>query len=84
MSTVISMNEETRRMDPFNDIMANITPLMAVGKRKNQGVVTGSSAVPLSLCFVDSRYQGMRTHKDGTISGNPVLLRQTLREFIPP
>ncbi len=26
-------------------------------------MITGSTVVPLSCCFVDSRYQGMRTHK---------------------
>ena len=63
MSAVVAMNEETRRMEQFNDIVANIKPLMTVGKGKNQRVITGSAVVPLSLCFVDARYQGMRTHK---------------------
>ncbi len=63
MSAVVAMNEETRRMEQFNDIVANIKPLMTVGKGKNQRAVTGSAVVPLSCCFVDSRYQGMRTHK---------------------
>ena len=63
MSTVVAMNEETRMMEQYNDIVANIKPLMTVGKGKNQRVVTGSAVVPLSRCFVDSRYQGMRTHK---------------------
>ncbi len=63
MSAVVAMNEETRRMEQFNDIVANIKPLMTVGKGKNQRVITGSAVVPLSRCFVDSRYQGMRTHK---------------------
>lgn len=34
MSAVVAMNEETRRMEQFNDIVANIKPLMTVGKRK--------------------------------------------------
>jgi hypothetical protein len=63
MSAVVAMNEETRRMEQFNDIVANIKPLMTIGKGRNQRVITGSAVVPLSLCFVDSRYQGMRTHK---------------------
>ena len=50
-------------MEQYNDIVANIKPLMTVGKGKNQRVITGSAVVPLSRCFVDSRYQGMRTHK---------------------
>lgn len=63
MSTVVAMNEEARRMEQYNDIVANIKPLMTVGKGKNQRAITGSAVVPLSCCFVDSRYQGMRTHK---------------------
>lgn len=63
MSTVVAMNEEARKMEQYNDIVANIKPLMTVGKGKNQRVITGSAVVPLSLCYVDSRYQGMRTHK---------------------
>lgn len=63
MSAIVAMNEETRRMEQFNDIVANIKPLMTVGKGKNQRAITGSAVVPLSCCFVDSRYQGMRTHK---------------------
>lgn len=63
MSTVVAMNEETRRMEQYNDIVANIKPLMTTGKGKNQRTITGSAVVPLSCCFVDSRYQGMRTHK---------------------
>lgn len=62
MNTVVTMNEETRRMQ-FNDIVANIKPLMTVGIGKAQKTLTGSAVVPLSCCFVDPRYQGMRTHK---------------------
>ena len=63
MSAIVAMNEETRRMEQYNDIVANIKPLMTTGKGKNQRAITGSAVVPLSCCFVDSRYQGMRTHK---------------------
>lgn len=63
MSAIVAMDEKTRRMEQYNDIVANIKPLMIVGKGRNQRVITGSAVVPLSLCFVDSRYQGMRTHK---------------------
>ena len=35
MSAVVAMNEETRRMEQFNDIVSNIKPLMTVGKGKN-------------------------------------------------
>ena len=63
MNSVVVMNEEARRMEQFNDIMATIKPLMTTGKGKNIKMITGSTVVPLSCCFVDSRYQGMRTHK---------------------
>lgn len=63
MSAVVAMNEETRRIEQYNDIVANIKPLMTVGKGKNQRVITGSAVVPISLCTVDSRYQGNRPHK---------------------
>lgn len=43
MSAVVALNEETRRMEQFNDIVANIKPLMTVGKGKNQRAVTGST-----------------------------------------
>lgn len=62
MNAIVAMSEETRKMQ-FNDIVANIKPLMTVGKGKAQRTLTGSAVVPLSCCFVDSRYQGMRTHK---------------------
>lgn len=60
---VTSFNEEERRVEQFNDIMANITPMMIEGRGKNQRIITGSAVVPLSCCFVDKRYQGMRKHK---------------------
>lgn len=63
MSVVVAMSEDIRRMEQYNDIVANIKPLMTTGKGKNQRVITGSAVVPLSCCFIDSRYQGMRTHK---------------------
>lgn len=63
MSAIIAMNEDTRKIEQYNDIVANIKPLMTVGKGKNQRTITGSAVVPLSCCFVDTRYQGMRAHK---------------------
>ena len=53
MSAVVAMNEETRRMEQYKDIVANIKPLMTTGKGKNQRTITGSAVVPLSCCFVD-------------------------------
>ena len=60
---VLNIGSRERRMEQFNDIVANIKPLMTVGKGKNQTVITGSAVVPLSLCYVDQRYQGLRKHK---------------------
>lgn len=62
-NTVVSINTEARRIEQYNDIMANISPMQTVGKGKNMRTVTGCAVVPLSCCFVDTRYQGMRTHK---------------------
>lgn len=61
---VTSISEEERRIEQFKDTMANVRPLMTVGTGRNQRTVTGSVSVPLSCCFVDQRYQGMRTHKN--------------------
>ena len=47
MSAVVVMNEETRRTEQYNDIVANIKPLMTAGKGKNQRVIIGSAVVPL-------------------------------------
>ena len=63
MSKVVAMSNEERRKEQYNDTIANIKPLMTVGKGRNQRTITGSVVVPLSCCFVDERYQGMRTHK---------------------
>lgn len=63
MSAVVVMNNLERRKEQFNDIMANITPMMTEGKGRNMKTITGSAVVPLSLCYVDERYQGMRHHK---------------------
>ena len=63
MSTVVAMNSLERRKEQFNDIMANVTPMMTKGKGKTLRTITGSANVPLALCFVDARYQGMRNHK---------------------
>lgn len=63
MSTVLAMNSEARRIEQFNDIMANVTPMMTKGKGKTLHTITGVANVPLSLCYVDSRYQGMRAHR---------------------
>lgn len=63
MAVAISVNEQERRMEQFNDIMANVKPMQTSGKGRNLRTITGSAVVPLSLCYVDERYQGMREHK---------------------
>lgn len=62
-ATVVSMSSEERRREQYEDIVANIKPLTTIGKGRTQRVITGSAVVPLSLCYVDERYQGMRSHK---------------------
>lgn len=62
-NTVLSMDLEARRIEQYNDIMANVKPMQTIGKGKGMKTVTGTAVVPLSCCFVDGRYQGMRTHK---------------------
>lgn len=63
MSTIIKMNEEERRIEQFNDVMANAKPMITEGKGRSLRTITASACVPLSVCFVDPRYQGMRSHK---------------------
>ena len=59
---VLSKHEIERR-EQYEITYANIRPLMVRGKGATQKVITGSVSVPLSLCFIDARYQGLRTHK---------------------
>lgn len=63
MSVDQAIKIDSRREEQFNDIVANIKPFGTVGKGKNQRTIIGSAVVPLSLCYVDERYQGMREHK---------------------
>lgn len=63
MRAVVSIDEETRRVEQYRDVEANIKPLSTIGKGKNQRTITGTAVVPISCCFVDERYQGMRKHK---------------------
>ena len=63
-NTVVAMNSEERRTEQFNIIMANVMPMMTKGKGKTLHTITGSACVPLTLCYVDERYQGMRSHKN--------------------
>lgn len=63
-NAVVAMNldETERRREQYEDTYANIRPLTVRGKGKTQKVITGSVSVPLSVCYIDMRYQGMRKH----------------------
>lgn len=63
MSAAQAIKIDSRREEQFNDIVANIKPFGTVGKGKNQKTIIGSAVVPLSLCYVNERYQRMREHK---------------------
>ena len=63
MSTVVAMNSEEFMRKRFNDIMANAKPMMTKGCGKTLHTITASANVPLDLCYVDERYEGMRRHK---------------------
>lgn len=54
---------DERQIERYNDIMSNIKPLVTIGKGKNQRMLSASAMVPISCCYVDKRYQGMRNHK---------------------
>lgn len=64
-NVVLAMNisNEEVRANRFDDIMANATPMMTKGKGKTLHAITAIANVPLSLCYVDSRYQCLRSHK---------------------
>lgn len=64
MGRVIALKNEESRIERFNDVMANIKPMMTKGKGKTLHTITGSACVPLDLCYVDERYQGMRKHSN--------------------
>ena len=63
MSVVVKMNEEERLAEQFETVMANARPMMTEGRGKNMRTITAFAEVPLSVCYVDHRYQGMRAHK---------------------
>lgn len=59
-----SAKERLFRAEQFNNIMSNVKPLMTTGTGKEQRVITATATVPLSCCFTDERYQGLRRHKN--------------------
>lgn len=64
MGTLTTIKTDERQMEQFNDIMANVKPFATVGSGKRQKVLMGSAVVPLSCCYIDERYQGLRQHKN--------------------
>lgn len=65
-SNVVSINTTSataRRKDAYDNMVANIRPLSTYGRGRSQRTITGSVVAPLSLLYVDERYQGLRTHK---------------------
>lgn len=61
IKTVVPSTKEERK-NLFNSIMENIKPLEV---DKNGKVITASARIPLSLLFVDERYQ--RKHKESGV-----------------
>lgn len=62
-SNVVKMDAISRRAEQYNNMVANIRPLSTYGRGRSQRTITGSVVAPLSLLYVDDRYQGLRTHK---------------------
>lgn len=62
-SNVVKMDAVSRREEQYNNMVANIRPLSTYGRGRSQRTITGSVVAPLSLLYVDDRYQGLRTHK---------------------
>lgn len=54
---VTELSEERKRL--YKTIMSNLKPFMT---DENGKVVQATGNIPLSLCFVDVRYQGLRRH----------------------
>ena len=62
-SNVVKMDAISRRAEQYNNMVANIRPLSTYGRGRSMRTITGSVVAPLSLLYVDDRYQGLRTHK---------------------
>lgn len=62
MAKVVRIENEETRVERYNDVMSNIKPMLTKGKGRTLHTITGSACVPLDLCYVDKRYQGMRKH----------------------
>lgn len=62
-SNVVKMDAISRRAEQYNNMVANIRPLSTYGRGRSQRTITGSVVAPLSLLYVDERYQGLRAHK---------------------
>ena len=62
MAKVLRIENEETRIERYNDVMSNIKPMLTKGRGRTLHSITGSACVPLDLCYVDARYQGMRKH----------------------
>lgn len=58
MSNVVEMKNGNEEL--FNAVIGNLKPF---GLMKGKENLLSSGMIPLSLCFVDERYQGLREHK---------------------
>ncbi len=55
-------NKESRRIE-FEKVFRDATEVMVEGIGKSRKVITAVAWIPLDILYVDSRYQGLRTHK---------------------
>lgn len=69
--------EVSKNTDQYQIVMDNLKPFGFVGKSKTP--VLCSATVPLSVCYVDERYQGLRQHK----RINRLIKRWDIRKLTP-
>ena len=69
--------EVNKNTDQYQIVMDNLKPFGFVGKSKTP--VLCSATVPLSVCYVDERYQGLRQHK----RINRLIKRWDIRKLTP-
>lgn len=55
-------SKESRRIE-FERVFRDATEVMVEGIGKSRKVITAVAWIPLDILYVDSRYQGLRTHK---------------------
>ena len=69
--------EPNRNETAFSTVMDNLKPFGYIGRSKTP--VLCSATVPLSTCYVDGRYQGLRQHK----KINRLINRWDIRKLTP-